>query len=126
MTDFDFADARDRLRRASEVVLASEKSVELAGEIAAEAEAFYRAQLADAFRKYREAGKGVEESNTLARGECVVHSKERDVAATRLKLGFERLEDARDSRRSLWRLIEWARARDGATAQGPAQQTWPT
>ena len=114
MTEFSFEDARDRLRRATEVVIAQEKAVELAGEESADAEAVYRAELAKAFKAEREAGQAVEASSIAARGACVVFSRERDAKATTLKLAFERLEDARDSRRSLWRLIEWARARDVA------------
>jgi hypothetical protein len=126
--DFTFEDARDRLRRATEVVIAAERAVEVAGEEAADAEGVYRAELATAFKAEREAGAAVEAASIAARGACVVFSRERDAKATALKLAFEKLEDARDSRRSLWRLIEWARARDGARSNAPENapgDRWP-
>jgi hypothetical protein len=70
----------------------------------------------------------VEAAKIRAHAETVALSKDRDVKATRLKLAFERLEDARDTRRSLWRLIEWARGRDLANASTPENvpaDRWP-
>jgi hypothetical protein len=106
--------ARDRLRDATRIVLDKEREYEHAVERAADAEAFYRSQLADHFKAHREAGKAVSEADTLARGELATASRERDYAAGMLKLAGEKLENARDSRRSLWRLIEWAGRRDVA------------
>jgi hypothetical protein len=125
---FDAGEARDKLRAATEVVLSLEKIVAVAGEESADAEAFYRAELAKAFRGYREAGNAVEASTTMARGDCAPLSRERDSKATALKLGFERLEDARDTRRSLWRLVEWSRDLAVASAHRPENvpaDRWP-
>jgi len=122
---FTFEDCRNRLREATQIVLGKERDFEAAVKNAADAEAFYRSQLAVKFAEYRAAGKGVEESTTLARADVSVHSRERDYRAGVLKLAAERLEDARDSRRSLWRLVEWARERDliAARAQVGQQQS---
>ena len=44
-----------------------------------------------------------------------------------LKLAAEELEDARDTRRSLWRVIDWsARASTPAPARGDHQAAWPS
>jgi hypothetical protein len=119
--------AVERLRQATRLVLDAEDAYERAVADSADAEAFYRKTLGDRFKEHRTAGKGVEESTTLARGECAAQSRERDHAAGILKLAAERMENARDSRRSLWRLIEWSSARDRMTPAptGPAQQTLP-
>jgi hypothetical protein len=95
---------------------------------AAETEAFYRLRLSQQFKGYRDAGAAVEAANVMARGDVVAESKARDVAAGKLKLACEKLENARDTRRSLWRLVEWARARD--THSRPAEDErvptgWP-
>jgi len=121
---FTFEDCRTRLREATRIVIGKEGEYETAIKNAADAEAFYRSQLAVKFREHRDAGKGVEESTTLARADVAVHSRERDYRAGVLKLAAERLEDARDARRSLWRLVEWARERDLiATRAQVGQQT---
>jgi hypothetical protein len=128
MAEFDFDDCRDKLQRATRIVLDAEAAFAKAVEASAETEAYYRVQLAEAFLAHREAGAAVEAANTLARGECAAHSLQRDKAAGMLKLAGEKLEDARDSRRSLWRLVEWARGRDLATAGAPENvpgDRWP-
>jgi hypothetical protein len=119
---FDSGEARDKLRDATRIVLELEDAFKRAVDDAAEAEAFYRVRLAEAFRAHRESGAAVEAANTLARGECAAHSQERDRTAGMLKLAGEKLENARDTRRSLWRLVEWARDRELATIK-PGQQT---
>lgn len=128
---FDSGEARDKLRDATRIVLELEDAYARAVQDAAEAEAFYRVRLADAFKAHRDAGAAVEAANTLARGECAADSKARDQAAGMLKLAGERLENSRDTRRSLWRLVEWARDKEIATLK-PGQQTtmtnasWPS
>jgi hypothetical protein len=122
VTEFDFADCRDRLRRATEIVIDAERTYEKAIERGADAEAVYRRQLAEQFKAQRQEGKAVQEADTLARSDVAKFSRERDYAAGMLKLAAERLEDARDSRRSLWRLVEWARGRDLATPAQDGQQ----
>jgi len=107
-----FDEAEQRLDEARHAINAAHWACEVAGEHAADAEAVYRSELAKAFKGYRSAGKGVEESMTLARADAAQRSRERDDAAHALKLAFEKLEDARDDRRSLWRLVEWSREVD--------------
>lgn len=114
---FGFEEARDRLRDATRIVLEHETAYEQAAARAADSEAVYRRRLAEKMEKHREAGKAVEESLTLARSDVVLLSRERDYSASLLKLAGEQLENARDSRRSLWRLVEWARERDLAVAR---------
>lgn len=120
-------EARQRLREATRVVVELEAEYRRAVERSADAEAVYRAQVAEAFKKHRADGKAVSEADTLARADVAVLSRERDYSAGMLKLAGERLENARDSRRSLWRLIQWSAAHDSAAptderAPGP---TWP-
>jgi hypothetical protein len=125
---FDNGEARQQLRAATKVVLTLEKAVAEAGEEAADAEGVYRAERAAAFKRHRDAGAAVEAAGIAARGECVKWSRARDVAHTNLKLAFERLEDARDTRRSLWRLVEWSRDVQVARAHAPENvpgDKWP-
>lgn len=117
--DWSFEGCRDRLRDATRIVLDLEGRYERAVERSADAEAVYRAEVGKAFAGYREAGKAVEESSTLAKRDVAKLSRERDYAKDMVKLAAERLENGRDSRRSLWRLIEWQR--DIAVAQAHTQ-----
>jgi RPA family protein len=114
--DWTFDGCQRRMRKATAAVIDREKDYKLAIEHSADAESVYRATVAKAFEAYRKDGKAVEESTTLARRDAAVIGRERDYAAGMVKLRGEQLENARDSRRSLWRLIEWARARDLAQA----------
>lgn len=130
--DYSFEGCRAKLRDATRIVIDAEGAYERAINEAADAEAVYRRELAIAYQTHRSGGKAVEESNTLARGDVVKHSRERDYRAGLMKLAGERLEDARDSRRSVWRLVEWARgvalaqesARAGRDEREPADR-WP-
>jgi hypothetical protein len=72
-------------------------------------------KVGEAFKRLRDDGAAVEAANTLARAEVVMFSRERDITAGLVRLAGEKLEDARDSRRSLWRLIEWSARHDTAT-----------
>jgi hypothetical protein len=120
-------EARDKLRQATRVVLNLEGEFERASERAADAEAVYRKDRAEALRRYRDAGEAATAAETLARGDTAVQKREALAAAGALKLAGEKLENGRDSRRSLWRLIEWSRDHDrpGPTQNGPAQQPLP-
>jgi RPA family protein len=111
-SDWSFDACQMRLRSATALITGKENDYKLAIERSADAEAVYRSEVAKAFETYREGGKAVEESTTLARRDAAVLGRERDFAAGLVKLRAEQLEDARDARRSLWRLIEWARGRD--------------
>jgi hypothetical protein len=120
------AEARQRLRDATRIVLDAEAAYERAVQAAADGEAAYRLKVGEAFKRLRDEGSAVEAANTLARAEVVTFSRERDVAAGMLKLAGEKLEDARDSRRSLWRLIEWSARHEVAVAgRAPADERAP-
>jgi hypothetical protein len=116
MTEFDFEDCRAKLRTATRIVLDKEVEFERVIQRSADAEAVYRSELGKRFAGYREDGKAVEESTTLARRDVATLSRERDYARDLVKVAAAKLEDARDARRSLWRLIEWARDRDNRLA----------
>lgn len=120
---FTITEARDRLRHATQIVLDKEKAMREAATSKADAEAVYRRELGTAFGRYRKDGMGVEESNITARAEVAIHEHDRDLAADLFKVCGEELEDARDSRRSLWRLIEWSAAHERAQASAPVFQT---
>lgn len=107
---WNFESCRQRLRQATTTVIESEDRYKQAIERSADAEAVYRARLAEAFANYRESGQAVEAATTLARRDVAVLGRERDFAAGLVKLRADQLEDARDGRRSVWRLVEWARA----------------
>lgn len=128
------AEARDRLRQATKIVLDAEAKLREAATAKADAEAVYRRKLGEAFARYRKEGMGVEESNVTARAEVAMSTHARDVSADLFKVAGEELEDARDSRRSLWRLIEWSMAHEAAQARRAADPvpderlpgaTWP-
>jgi ribosome-binding protein aMBF1 (putative translation factor) len=109
---FDSGEARSKLRGATQIILSLEADYGTAVAEAAEAEGFYRLRLAEQFRAHRDAGAPVEAANIMARGDCAADKRATLEAAGKLKLAEKRLDDAVDTRRSLWRLIEWARARD--------------
>jgi hypothetical protein len=100
------------MRLATRVLIAAEQACDDAAQRAADAEAVYRSEMGKAFASYREKGEAVEAAKIAAHRDCARLSRERDYSADLVKLARERIEDARDSRRSLWRLIEWARDRD--------------
>lgn len=120
--DFSFDGCRNKLRDATRIVIEKETEYENMIARAADAEAVYRKQLAARLKSYRDDGKAVEESLTLARADVALLSRERDFAAGLVKVAAEKLEDARDSRRSLWRLVEWARERDLIAARSQVGQ----
>jgi hypothetical protein len=113
---FDPGDARDRLRDSTRMILDLEKAYGAAVEAAADAEAVYRAEVAKSFDALRAGGEAVEAARIKAHGETAPVKRDTMAAAGMLKLAAERLEDARDTRRSLWRLIEWSAARERRAA----------
>jgi hypothetical protein len=117
--DWSFEACQTRMRDATQAINSRENAYDLAAQRAADAEAVYRAQLALKFKEYRDAGMAVDAATTHARGDVATLSRERDYAKDLVKLALAQIEDARDSRRSLWRLVEWARDRD--LAQGKVQ-----
>jgi hypothetical protein len=127
--DYSFEGCRQKLRDATRIVLDAEAVYERAINEAADAEAIYRSEHAKAYQAHRTGGAAVAEADTLARGDVVMHSRERDYRAGMMRLALERLEDARDSRRSVWRLIEWARgvalAQAGQTDERVPASQWP-
>jgi len=130
MTYLTISEARENLRRATKTILDLEGDYGRASERSADAEGVYRHELAEAFKRYREAGDAVEASSIKARGECAVLKREAIAAAGAFKLAAEKLEDARDSRRSLWRLIEWSREHDrssssNGTPENVPKERWP-
>jgi hypothetical protein len=130
---WNFEACRLRLRAATTAVFDAEDAYKSAIERSADAENFYRVELAKAFEAHRQAGQAVEAATTLARRDVAVHGRERDYAAGLVKLRADQVDDARDSRRSVWRLIEWARAVSLAQLNPPAAADeripagqWPT
>lgn len=119
MTFLDFQQARDLLRDATRAIIDAEKTYETAVGEAADAESVYRLDLAQAFGSERKGGATVADAETQARAVVAVQARERDVTAGLLRLAGERLEDARDTRRSLWRLIEWSMR--ATTTSAPAR-----
>src|SRR5262245_37973186 len=113
---FTIDQAREALKSATRIILEHEAAYKDAYEAAADAQATYRHELGEAVKRYRAEGMGVEEAKITAQAEVAVHEVDRDNAAGAFKLAAEALEDARDTRRSLWRVVEWS-AR--ATTQAP-------
>jgi hypothetical protein len=109
---FDSGEARSKLRGATEIILNLEADYGTAVAEAAEAEGYYRLRVAQQFQAHRDNGAPVEAANIMARGDCAADKQATLEKAGKLKLAEKRLDDAVDTRRSLWRLIEWARARD--------------
>lgn len=103
-----FDEARDKLHAATRAIRAAEGDYRDAIDAAADAEAVYRYQVGVSYRAHREAGEAATASETLARADCVTYSRERDVLAGRVKLAADTLENRRDDRRTLWRLVEWS------------------
>lgn len=93
---------------------AAEDDYRVAVELAADAENVYRHEFAVAFRRLRGEGHAVAESETLARAECAVVRRDRDVAAGGVRLALERIENRRGERASWHRIVEWSQQKDRA------------
>lgn len=111
-SDWSFEACQVRMRVATQAVNRAEQACDNAAQRSADAEAVYRSQLGKAFAELRGAGEAVEAAKIAAHERCAKLSRERDYSADLVKLAREKIEDARDGRRSLWRLIEWARERE--------------
>jgi len=105
-----YDEAANAMRTMSDIIRAKEKEFATAMSDASDAEALYRRSLADKYRAYRGEGKAVDESNTLARGDCFRLSRDRDKAMGKVRKIGEELEDRRGERVSLHRLVEWSTA----------------
>ncbi|MET0996904.1 MAG: hypothetical protein ABWY20_23830 [Mycobacterium sp.] len=125
MTDdtVTLAELRAQLRALTQAIRDAEQSYEAAHETAADAEAIYRSELAKALARHRSNSAGVTEAETLARGDVVLHSRERDAAAGKVRYWAELLENRRDDRRQLWRLVDVIRPRQAA--DGRSGEGWP-
>lgn len=114
-----FDEAREGLRRATLAVRDAEGEYKEAVDDAANSEAVYRAKLAEAMKGHRAAGMAVSEAEVASRADVIVYSRERDVMAGRVKLAAEVIENRRDDRRSLWRLVEWSSRKASAPENVP-------
>lgn len=103
-----YQQAEDRMRGKAREIRATEKDCDKASEDAATAEAIYRKALGERFKALRDEGTAVEAASTQARGELFHLSRERDIAAARVRLAYERLEDRRGERASLHKLVDWS------------------
>jgi hypothetical protein len=110
--DWSFDACRERLKEATRIVLDKIKAHDLAAQRSADAEAVYRSEVGKAFAGYREKGDAVEAAKIAAHRDCAKLSRERDYAKDLVRKASADIEAAIDSRRSLWRLVEWARERD--------------
>lgn len=110
--DWSFDACQARLRIATSIVLGAIRDYDLAAQRAADAEAVYRSEMGKVFAQRRDAGDAVDAAKIAAHKECARLSRERDYAKDRVKVAADDVQGALDSRRSLWRLIEWARGRD--------------
>lgn len=129
---FNPGEARERLRNATGIILKLEKDYMEAVQEAADAESVYRHELAKAFAALREAGEPVEAARIKGHGETAKFKRDTLAAAGAVRVAADRLENARDTRRSLWRLVEWSAAREmrAAQIQGRVPEnspggTWP-
>jgi len=94
-----------KVQELNRAIRALEEDLARAGEDAASAEAVYRHGLAEAIKRLRAEGRSATESDSLARGEVVVLSRDRDLSSYRVRLLYERLEDRRGERASLHALL---------------------
>lgn len=105
-----YDEAATTMREAGQRIRAVEVAHKTAISDAADAEALYRKSLGDKFEGYRNDGKGVEESLTLARRDTWNLVREREKAAGMVRYQLERLDDRRGERASAHRLVEWSGA----------------
>lgn len=101
-------EAREAMIAAGRNLRNAEERHRHALERAADAEAAYRAGVAQAYTTLRADGKGAGEADTLAKGQCAPLSRERDIAQGLVRACLEELENRRGDRASLHRLVEWS------------------
>jgi chromosome segregation ATPase len=94
-----------KVQELNRVIRALEEDLQKAGDEAADTESTYRSQLATVFRRLREEGRSATESETLARGQVVSYSRDRDAKAHKVKVLFEKIEDRRQEKASLHALL---------------------
>ena len=102
----DLATLTRKVQELNRVIRRMEERLMEEGTEAADAEAAYRAQYAHHLRQQREQGTTVAEAEAYARAAVVVLSQDRDVKAHRVKVTFEEIQDRRDERVSLHRLMD--------------------
>src|SRR3954468_2182927 len=103
---WNFEACRQRLRQATTTVVEAEDRYKQAIERSADAEAVYRAKVAEAFAGYRESGQAVEAATTLARRDVAVLGRGEASAAGLVRRRPDKLKARGDGRGSVWRLIE--------------------
>lgn len=103
-----YHDSEARMQSMAKRIRLAEKAFAKANEDAATAEALYRRSLGSRFKELRDAGTAVEAAMTQARGELFNLSRERDIAAGRVRLRLEQLDDRRGERASLHKLVDWS------------------
>jgi hypothetical protein len=87
-----YRESESRMQSMARRIRIAEKALAKANEDAATSEALYRKSLGERFKQLRAEGTAVEAAMTQARGELWNLSRERDIAAGRVRLRLEQLE----------------------------------
>ena len=103
-----YAECEQRMQTMAQRIRDAEKALGTASEDAANAEAVYRKSLGERFAALRSEGVAVEAAKIQAHGELFNLSRERDIAAGRVRKALEVLEDRRGERASLHKLVDWS------------------
>lgn len=103
-----YGESERRMQGAAQRIRDAERALETASEDAANAEAIYRKNLGERFGALRAEGVAVEAAKIQAHGELFNLSRERDIAAGRVRKALEVLEDRRGERASLHKLVDWS------------------
>lgn len=103
-----YRESESRMQSMARRIRIAEKALAKANEDAATSEALYRKALGEKFKQLRAEGTAVEAAMTQARGELWQLSRERDIAAGRVRLRLEQLDNRRGERASLHKLVDWS------------------
>jgi chromosome segregation ATPase len=103
-----YRESESRMQSMARRIRIAEKALAKANEDAATSEALYRKSLGERFKQLRAEGTAVEAAMTQARGELWNLSRERDIAAGRVRLRLEQLDNRRGERASLHKLVDWS------------------
>lgn len=103
-----YGECERRMQDMAQRIRNAEKALDTANEDAANAEAVYRKSLGERFGTLRAEGVAVEAAKIQAHGELFKLSRERDIAAGRVRKALEVLEDRRGERVSLHKLVDWS------------------
>jgi chromosome segregation ATPase len=103
-----YRESESRMQSMARRIRIAEKALAKANEDAATSEALYRKSLGERFKQLRAEGAAVEAAMTQARGELWNLSRERDIAAGRVRLRLEQLDNRRGERASLHKLVDWS------------------